>query len=267
MNHYPHHIGDFRSGTVNMTRLERWIYRDLLDFYYDKEQPLPLDVEITCKEVGVRSDEERAIVVDLLKFKFVLTTLGYEHERCETVIAEYRTKASTAQENGKKGGRPRKAEGNPEKPSGFVVGSNPVSNPNPEETGSKANQEPITNNHKPKESKTTRAPRFDAQAHLESMLVDPPVARDWLILRAGKKLKPTETAFAGVLGEARKLGMSMNDALLLCCKRGWGGLEAEWVTKNQSTGPPNGLNKQEALEARNRAVAERLSAGYVNENE
>lgn len=88
-----------------------------------------------------------------------------------------------------------------------------------------------TREEKRREDKETkaRAPRFDAQAHLESMGVDPNVARDWLTLRAGKKLKPTETAFAGVLKEAQKAGLSMNDALLLCCTRGWGGFEASWA--------------------------------------
>jgi hypothetical protein len=80
--------------------------------------------------------------------------------------------------------------------------------------------------------KTTRAPRFDAQAHLESLGVDSAVARDWLILRTGKKLKPTETAFAGVLNEAQKAGVSMNEALLICCTRGWGGFEASWLARN-----------------------------------
>lgn len=94
-----------------MTRLERWIYRDLLDFYYDKERPLPTDIDVVCKEIGVRTPEERVIVVDLLGYKFSLTEDGYEHERCETVIAEYRKKAETAQENGKLGAATRYRNG------------------------------------------------------------------------------------------------------------------------------------------------------------
>lgn len=230
MNHYPHHIGDFRSGTVNMTRVERWIYRDLLDVYYDKEQPLPLDLEVVCREVGVRSDEERGIVADILKYKFVRTDTGYEHERCESVIADYRLKADIAKENGKLGGRPKKANGNQEKPSGLFVGSDPVSSANPSETGSEANQEPITNNQTTTKPKNTRASRFDAHAHLVSLGVDPRVARDWLRLRKEKRLAPTETAFEGVMEEAKKAGISMNDALLTCCKRGWGGFEAKWLS-------------------------------------
>lgn len=83
----------------------------------------------------------------------------------------------------------------------------------------------------PKREKAVRAPRFDAQAHLESLGVESAVARDWLILRSGKKLKPTETAFAGVLRETEKAGISMNEALIVCCTRGWGGFEASWLAR------------------------------------
>lgn len=157
MNYYPHHIGDFRSGTVNMTRVERWIYRDLIDVYYDTEKPLPLDLDAVCYAVGVSSEEERRAVANLLRFKFTQTDAGYVHDRCEIEIAAYRLRAETAQENGKKGGRPKKraatdsgAKQNPpetqEKPSGFSSGSDPVASGPPDITGSKTNQEPITNN-------------------------------------------------------------------------------------------------------------------------
>jgi uncharacterized protein YdaU (DUF1376 family) len=312
VNHYPHHIGDFRSGTVNMTRVERWIYRDLLDVYYDKEQPLPLDLEVVCREVGVRSDEERGIVADILKYKFVRTDAGYEHERCESVIADYRLKADIAKENGKKGAasRYKNDEYMPTEgtlyavrfsPEGIKIGvtSNMKSRLNqlrgkygkhafvvhqvtvahmgdaeaevlaayertrsgeeipvaegdesplvslmdrlrfansssvgrmPVASASPTNQEPITNNQTTTKPKNTRAPRFDAQAHLVSLGVDPKVARDWLRIRKEKRLAPTETAFEAVVDEAKKAAISMNDALLACCKRGWGGFEAKWLS-------------------------------------
>ena len=228
MHQYPHHIGDFRGGTVNMTRLERWIYRDLIEVYYDKEQPLPLDLVALCRDIGVRTEDEKAVVVSVLDYKFTKTDAGYVHDVCERVIEEYRAKADTARENGKKGGRPRKADSNQEKPNGFPEEPSGI----PEETGSEANHKPLTNNHKPKESKAIRAPRFDAQAHLESLGVDPKVARDWLDIRKGKRLKPTETAMAGVFEEAGKAGMAMADVIRLCCTRGWGGFDASWMARD-----------------------------------
>ena len=146
MNYYPFHIGDFRSGTVNMSRQSRWIYRDLLDVYYDTEGPLTSDFEALCDSVGVESEEERRIVERLLRFKFAKCELGYRNEVCDRVIAEYQLKAETAKANGKRGGRPRKQSGSDEKPSGFPSGSDPQASGHPEQTGSKTNQEPITNN-------------------------------------------------------------------------------------------------------------------------
>jgi len=153
MNYYPFHIGDFRSGTVNMTRQARWIYRDMLDVYYDSEKPLTLDFDGLCDSIGVDSEEERKIVERLLRFKFTRGDDGYQQEICDKVIAEYHGKAETARSNGKLGGRPKKATGGAIeaniKPSGFQSGSNVDATCNQSESQSEANQEPITINQEP----------------------------------------------------------------------------------------------------------------------
>lgn len=92
MNYYPFHIGDFRSGTVNMTRQARWIYRDMMDVYYDAESPLSLDLDVLCDQLGVDAADERAIVERLLRFKFAKTETGYTHEVCDRVIADWQAR-------------------------------------------------------------------------------------------------------------------------------------------------------------------------------
>lgn len=152
-----------------MSRMARWIYRDMLDVYYDKEEPLPLDFERLCDLLGVESDEERRTVERVLRLKFIKGEDGYRNEICDRVIAEYHTKAETARANGAKGGRPPKAKGsdskpsdNPEKPSGFPSGSDQDASSNPAQTGSQANQEPITKNQrKPKPSSSSGDDGFD----------------------------------------------------------------------------------------------------------
>jgi uncharacterized protein YdaU (DUF1376 family) len=153
LHQYLHHIGDFRGGTYNMTRLQRAIYRELIDVYYDKECPLPLNVEAVYSEIGAVDQAERGIVDWLLRFKFIKTEGGYVHDVCERNIAEYRSKADVARENGKKGGRPRKVGGNQEKPAGFSWDSKT----NPDQTGSQTNRKPLTVNLKPKDSGTSNA--------------------------------------------------------------------------------------------------------------
>jgi hypothetical protein len=39
----------------------------------------------------------------------------------------------------------------------------------------------------------------------------------------------TATAVAGIRREASKAGISLEDALRICCARGWRGFKAEWV--------------------------------------
>nr|WP_249209374.1 hypothetical protein [Burkholderia cenocepacia] len=74
-----------------------------------------------------------------------------------------------------------------------------------------------------------RAPRFDAQAHLESFGVPSELAKDWLAVRKTKRLAPTATAFDAAKAEADKAGISMADALRTCVVRGWGGFKADWL--------------------------------------
>lgn len=149
MNYYPFHIGDFRSGTVNMSRLSRWIYRDMLDVYYDSEKPLPLDVDVLCDQIGVDFADERAVVERLLRFKFVKADDGYRHGVCDRLISEYKEKAAIARANGKRGGRKTKQSTTDKEPTGFPSGSDPDAIGSPLATESQANQEPITNNQEP----------------------------------------------------------------------------------------------------------------------
>lgn len=117
-----------------------------------------------------------------------------------------------------------------------------------------------------------RAPRFDAQAHLVGAGVDPQVAGDWLKLRKAKKAAPTLTAIDGITDEAAKAGMSLSDALAVCCQRGWTGFKADWVanmaTQQQPRMTQHQLNQagiaaslfgQGAIQPR----TERLIAGEV----
>lgn len=55
---------------------------------------------------------------------------------------------------------------------------------------------------------------------------------DFLRIRAAKKAPLTETAMSGIRDEASKAGISLEDALKVCCLRGWQGFKAEWHKGN-----------------------------------
>lgn len=152
MHFYNHHIGDFRAGCFNMTRMERALYREMLDIYYDTEAALPDSIDMVCKLLGIRDEAERKMVGEILLLKFEqVEGRGYVHERCEREIAEYHAKADIARANGKLGGRPKKTQN---KPSGNPLETGSEPSGNPEITGSQANHKPVTSNHKPKEEQS-----------------------------------------------------------------------------------------------------------------
>jgi uncharacterized phage protein (TIGR02220 family) len=85
-------------------------------------------------------------------------------------LSGYKEKAETARENGKLGGRPRKTQ--------------PVISGLANETQTKANQEPLTNNHKPivttlSDKSDVRPPKVDFQEPAKRVI-------DFLNLKTGK---------------------------------------------------------------------------------
>ena len=58
------------------------------------------------------------------------------------------------------------------------------------------------------------------------------VWHDFQKLRKAKRAPVTDTVIEGIKAEADKAGISLGDALAMCCKRGWQGFEAAWVTSS-----------------------------------
>ena len=147
MHYYQFNIGDYAKATRHLSNLEDLAYRRLMEIYYDTEKPLVNDVDKLARLINMRENKEEIEVV--LSDFFSLTDEGFYQKRIDEEIQHYNAKADTARVNGKKGGRPKKANGNPEETEQEPRKTQSVILANPEETGSKANQEPITNNHKP----------------------------------------------------------------------------------------------------------------------
>lgn len=106
MDFYPYHIGDFNNATRHLDRIERSIYRDLLDLYYDTEEPLPSDVNRVAKLI--LANECSTDVERVLNEFFVLTDGAYHNARCDGEIERYQSKITKAQLAGHASGRARR---------------------------------------------------------------------------------------------------------------------------------------------------------------
>ena len=243
MKYYLHHIGDFDRATRHLSRIERSVYSDLIDLYYDTEQQLPLDVSLICRKILARTNEESTAVEQTLNEFFTKTPTGWYHERCETVIDEY--KANTSQKAlAGRASAAKKALKRQQALNGDSTGVERTYN------GTSTNQEPKTINLKPSSvSKDT--------AGKPAKITEP----DEIIFGYGLPMLTTagtpEKQARSFLGGLRK--HHGDDALiskLRDCAKAKPLQPLEWLA---AALPPRGtLNAQEKLEAGNSAVLKRF---------
>ena len=148
MKHYPHHMGDFDRATRHLTRLERSVYRDLIEMYYDTEQPLPLDQAIICRKILARSEDESTAVEQALNEFFIKTPTGWYHERCEEEIEKFRSNSSQKAVAGKASAAKRALKRQQALNGKPAPAPTPVESPLDERSAT-INQEPSTINQEP----------------------------------------------------------------------------------------------------------------------
>lgn len=211
MNFFPFHPGDYMLRTAHLDPIEDLAYRRLIDLYYVNESPLVGTADELARVIRLRSYSAQVCAV-LGEF-FTEAEGVWAHSHCDGVIAQYRAKAKQAAENGKLGGRPRKTQ---KEPNHNPEITQPVILANPEETGSKANQEPITNNQIDQDQKicaATAAPDQIEDPKGTSGPVQPKagkgtrLAKDWTLpdaWRAWALEARTELGAAGIDLEADK---------------------------------------------------------------
>lgn len=56
------------------------------------------------------------------------------------------------------------------------------------------------------------------------------------MVRAAKKAAVTDLAILGIRREAVKAGIDLEQALTVCCERGWASFKAEWWLKDSKQG-------------------------------
>lgn len=166
MHYFQHHIGDFRAGCFNMNRLERALYREMLDIYYDTESPLPDSIEVVCKLLGVRNEEEKKMVNEILMLKFEqVNGRGWVHDRCEKEIASYhaflekssRAGKASAEARAKKKARSVQPESNQSSTRIQPTFNQRSTNVQPTFNVGATNQQPLTNNQE-KPSSSEQSP-------------------------------------------------------------------------------------------------------------
>jgi len=148
MHYYKFNIADYRKDTSHLSTLEHGVYRQLIDWQYLDEKPIPLETQVVFRRLRLGSIDEQQALENVLSEFFEKSDDGYFQKRIRVEILDYQENSEKNRRNGKLGGRPSKTHS--------------VSSGLPNETQSKGNHKPITNNHKPIKEKVTKGSRLSA---------------------------------------------------------------------------------------------------------
>ena len=156
VHYYHHHIGDFIKATARLTDAQSMAYLRLIWMYYDRERPLPDDIEALAFQLGI---DEKTVQLILVSY-FRLEDGCWHHTRCDAEIKEYKQLIHKRSKAGKASAEHR-----------ANTSSTPVeqvSDTQPTDVQLTNNHEPITNNHI--KEKRSRGSRFDLQEMPDSWI-------------------------------------------------------------------------------------------------
>jgi uncharacterized protein YdaU (DUF1376 family) len=212
MHYYKRNIGDYAKKAGRLSMLQHGSYTLLMDACYDRERWPTLAEAIEWTWASTQ-DEIDAVTFVLNRF-FLLQEGVYVQERIQEEIARYHANAATNQRIAVARETKRKAEGTKRAPR-KTKREQVVDEPPP-------NHKPLTTNQEPiEERKSANAPPLDQ--------VPDELLKDYLEVRRAKKAgKLTQTAIEGIDREAKLAGLTLEQALRVCCEQGWQGFKAVW---------------------------------------
>jgi len=211
MHYYQFNIGDYYSHTKHLSPIEDICYRRLLDYYYLHEKPLTNDIAKLARLLML--NEYHLELMTVLDEFFVIVAEGFINPRADKEIEQYQSFS----EAGKRGAAKRWSKASDSEVIGGLSGG--VSKAN-------AQQEPITIKHK---TVNKYIPPIPAELFAE-----------YQAIRKSKRAAPfTERMFTAICNQAVLAGITPEQAITLCCEKGWTGFNADWV-KDKSVKPMKG---------------------------
>lgn len=179
MNSYPHHIGDFIKATRHLTTVERALYRDMLDVYYDTERPLDSDGTRLARRLLARTDEERAAVDSVLQEFFVLQEDGWHNDRCDAEIAAYRAKLEQASQAGRRSAQVRAGRKAPKPVKGGGAGASGAGVEHPSDGSATGVERPL-NGRATNQNQNQNQNQIDPSDHHLADAVVPTLPGQWI---------------------------------------------------------------------------------------
>jgi uncharacterized protein YdaU (DUF1376 family) len=230
VHYYKFNIPAWGLSTSHLSLEEEAIYFRLVNFYYDSEQPIPLETQSVFRRLRITTHEKAAM--QILGEYFTKTKKGYVHDKCEEILNEYAIVVGKNRDNGKKGGRPRKIkplEETQTKPTGFSdeTQGDPKDNLNyslvPIKLFPTDKRNPYPSLNSLKGIDFSAWPTLPTKETMEQ----------WLQVRKSKKASNTQIAMDAVATQvvlADEQGVNADQCIQFSVERSWSGFKLEWVS-------------------------------------
>lgn len=98
MKWYQFWIADYRKDTTHLSHEEHYIYRSLIDIYYETEKPIDSNLRPLLRRLGLTSDQQ-LLLENVLSDFFIDTEKGYKHPRIEEDLEKIYKKSFKARKS------------------------------------------------------------------------------------------------------------------------------------------------------------------------
>jgi len=231
LNYYKRYIGDYQSDTAHLSMTEHGAYNLLLDYVYGTEKPLPKQKAAIYRICRAFEDHEREAIDSVLTQYFTEREDGWVNDKALRVMETDLPRIEAARANGLKGGRPKgKTQRDTQRDTHWDNSQNP--DLNPDGTQVESSPQPQPQPYPKPQPQPKPQPRRKNTLAVRPDNVSTSVWEDFKTLRAAKRAPLTVTAFKGLTRQSEKAGISVEDALVICCDRGWQTFKADWHAKS-----------------------------------
>jgi len=228
MHYYRFNIGDYKSHTSHLDPLEDIAYRRMLDYCYLNEIGLPESLEEIGRLISMRTHCD--CIANVLREFFYIENCVYKNKRVEIDLHDFKSKSEKAASSAKEKWRKHRLSG--------AANAERTQCENDANAMLTNNHKPITNNHiintpdESVDSSKSVALKIKTEYNYDDLIsigINETIARDFILHRKSKKSKLTETAWNGIVREAEKANLTIQQALQICIERDWKSFKADWV--------------------------------------
>lgn len=267
MRYYPHDIAAYMAATVHLTNGQDLAYFRLLQIYYLKEEPLPLDEKYLARKVRCPLKD----VVTVLEEFFERTENGWRNKRCDEEISRYRARSEKARTSALMRHNPlnlqKLDDANAERTQSDCTATAMRSPAKEKEENIKEEKR----KEKENKEKDTSSPSPRASGFLAKNIPCPPdipedVWKEFLVQCKAKGKPVTERVWKKIVEEAQAAKISPQVALIWCIGKGYARFEAEWWLKENPPRHETTPEEKEAAERERKRFVEELIRRWNKEH-